>query len=271
MKLPSVNYIDYCTMKLWEGQIEMAEKEKLRVKCPEHYRFGTDRPQKFVNGNSFVNVIFHPVDYRDRVSDAFWDVKGEHTYRPSGDLFIELFCSRTSEITLVEEPLIRRLKELLDATDPKFSSFPHALFDRWDIIINDPSEMRDEEPPHHARFRLNSGRLVLSGLYSYDQGVPSRQKRIDDEGDGDQFVNGWGYPNLGTLLASPDFGNPRSIFTKTIYLNDNSESIPLLSMRHRPDRVIGVFLDSFSNMAKNMADGIYDVHNIRNPLTDPLE
>ena len=80
-------------------------------------------------------VVFYPTSPDQRLTDAFWDCLGETSYRPSNQVFIELYIQTT----------------------------------RWDLIINGPSLDNEEEPELYARFELQNEKLKTTGLYSQDE------------------------------------------------------------------------------------------------------
>lgn len=231
--VPSERFIEHCLKNEWNYEFTFKG-------AGLHHRYGLPKPPgELSKGVVFLGISFYPTTEEQRLEDAFWDCLGKTTFRPSGELFVVMYCSSTQQVAEKEKRLFRKLRK----AGIRPGNFPHQLFDRWDLMAHAPDAMYvgGETPEYAVRFIRDK----VAGLYSRDDS---------------KLLRGRAYPHVDELLASPPAGNPGSFFAGKSFVrveNGEDEFIDVdaeAGLVDNFDRVMAAYME----IVKNFENGDYD-------------
>jgi len=244
--LPSKQVYDYSENAGWYVKA-LFKKGPLHTKNVDSGRVLEPLPQKILREDYFAGFSYYPISPDERTAHAFWDCLGETTFKPSGQLLLSVYCSRVNPTKSDDSSLIGILEGIKQGDIP-LSEFPHALFNRWDITVHEPETVHHEgnkEPAYAGRFVLRNGRLHNAGFYSQEDS---------------EWIQGWGYPCIDTLLMSPSAGENGSSLQKGIltYKRMDDNKYNGLKMGKRVTRNVDHLLTAFSEITAQFHEGCYD-------------
>ena len=242
--LPSKQVYDYCKNSGWDAE-PLFKKGPLHQKYNDSARILEPLSNIILEEYLFAGFSFYPISQRERTANAFWDCMGETTYKPSNELLLSVYCSHKNQ-KKPDNSLIKILRGIKQGIMP-LSEFPHESFDKWDITVHQPDGVwyeGDEEPEYAGRFVLKDSLLKNAGLYSQEEA---------------ECVQGWGYPNIDTLLLSTDASKGGSFFKKEIYIyNIDKDCYKKLKTNKNVIKNINFLLKEFSKITASFNDGVFD-------------